>query len=461
MVKLVNRAKMKVASGGAGTLTLGTACDGYQTFAAGGVADQNKLRYTITDGNDWEIGVGTYTASGTTLARAPTESSNSGNAITCGSGAEIFVTMAAEDFAGNLAPIWLTTPVSEAYLASDGSAITLTGLAIDDGGYPVVYSWDGYSGTSIYSDSSLPPQLASAPTFSGGTASLIGSSSATNAGTFNFRLLASDGINSAATTTALTLEFPFVITGSQSQLTGNLLIQSGQANPRDLAISPDGTKLFVVGDNNDRVAQFTLSTAFDLTSGSYDSVYFDTTAKETNPRATKFSNDGLKMFVAGFASDKVHQYSLSSAFDLSSTPTFVYSLTPSASNNPDAMCFNEDGSRFFLLQGGNDTIYQYNLSTAFDLSTAVYSNLSFYTGSQTTTPTAIVFNNNGSKMFVSTSSKVFQYSTAVTSPWSLSGLSYDSVSLTTGGYTTGMVIKPDQSSLFVLNLIADRVYQYG
>ena len=461
MVKLVNRAKMTVASGGAGDITLGTAVDGYQTFADAGVSDTDVVRYTIEDGDDWEIGTGVYTASGTTLVRTVTESSNSDAALTCSADAVIFVTMAAEDFAGNTAPIWLTTPATDAYLATDGSAITLTGLAIDDGGYPVVYSWDGYSGTSIYSESSLPPQLASAPTFSGGTASLIGSSSATNAGTFNFRLLASDGINSAATTTSLTLEFPFVITGSQSQLSDFLSIGSGQANPRDFAISPDGTKLFVVGDDNDRVAQFTLSTAFDLTSGSYDSVYFDTTAKETNPRVTKFSNDGLKMFVAGFASDKVHQYSLSSAFDLSSTPTFVYSLTPSASNNPDAMCFNEDGTRFFLLQAGNDTIYQYNLSTAFDLSTAVYSNLSFYTGSQTTNPKAIAFNNNGSKMFVSTTTTVYQYSTAVTSPWSLSGLSYDSVSLTTGGYTTGMVIKPDQSILYVLDLVSDRVYQYG
>ena len=450
---------MTVASGGAGDITLGTAVDGYQTFADAGVLDTNVVRYTIEDGDDWEIGTGVYTASGTTLVRTVTESSNSDAALTCSADAVIFVTMAAEDFAGNTAPIWLTTPVTEAYLATDGSAITLSGQAIDDGGYPVVYSWDGYSGTSIYSESSLPPQLASAPTFSGGTASLIGSSSAANKGSFNFRLLASDGINSAATTTLLTLEFPFVITGSQAKGSDDLSILP-QGNSRDLSINPNGTKVHVVGDTNDRIVQFTLSTPFDLTTGTNDNVYFDTTAKETTPRATKFSNDGLTMFVAGYDSDKVHQYSLSSAFDLSSTPTFVYSLTPSASNNPEGMCFNEDGSRFFLLQAGNDTVYQYNLSTPFDLSTAVYSNLSFYTGSQTTNPTAIVFNNNGSKMFVSASNKVFQYSTLVASPWSLSGLSYDSVSLNTVGFNSGLVIKPDQSILYTVDLVSDRVHQY-
>jgi len=206
MVKLVNRAKMKVASGGAGVLTLGQACDGYQSFAAAGVADQNKLRYAITDGNDWEIGVGTYTASGTTLARAPTESSNSGSAITCGSEAEIFVTMAAEDFSGNAAPVWTTTPPSSLDLANDGStAVTLAGVAIDE--FPVRYSWDGYSGTSLYDAETLPPQLASAPTFSGGTASLIGSSTASNAGSFNFRMKASDGVKTATAITAVNLSF--------------------------------------------------------------------------------------------------------------------------------------------------------------------------------------------------------------------------------------------------------------
>jgi len=210
MVKLVNRAKMKVASGGAGTLTLGTACDGYQTFAAGGVADQDKLRYTITDGNDWEIGVGTYTASGTTLARAPTESSNSGNAITCGSGAEIFVTMAAEDFTSNALPRWTTTPTSELKMEA-GVLATITGVAIDEAGFPIQYSWDGYSGSNIYSPSSLPAQISTAPTFDTSTKTwtLTPSTSTSDAGNFIFRSRASDGVNTLTANTAASLSFMY------------------------------------------------------------------------------------------------------------------------------------------------------------------------------------------------------------------------------------------------------------
>lgn len=207
MVKLVNRAKMKVASGGAGTLTLGTACDGYQSFADAGVTDQDKLRYTITDGDDWEIGVGTYTASGTTLARAPTESSNSGNAITCGSGAEIFVTMAAEDFTDNAAPTFTNT-ISDTLELTAGVTATINAKALDDDGFPITYSFDAFSGNTVYSSTSLPPQFTSiTANQTTGVFSLAAASSVSGAGSVNLRVRASDGVRTATKKVLCNLSF--------------------------------------------------------------------------------------------------------------------------------------------------------------------------------------------------------------------------------------------------------------
>ena len=96
MPKLVNRAKMTTATTGTGTLTLGSALAGYQTFANAGVANSDIVRYTIEDGSAWEIGLGTYSSTGTTLTRGTIESST-GTAINLSGNATVFVTAAASD----------------------------------------------------------------------------------------------------------------------------------------------------------------------------------------------------------------------------------------------------------------------------------------------------------------------------------------------------------------------------
>jgi hypothetical protein len=81
---------------GTGTLTLAGAVTGFQSFAA--VGDGNTTYYAITGGSEWELGIGTYTASGTTLSRDTVlSSSNSGNLVDFAAGSKtVFVTYPAE-----------------------------------------------------------------------------------------------------------------------------------------------------------------------------------------------------------------------------------------------------------------------------------------------------------------------------------------------------------------------------
>lgn len=98
MVKLVNRAYVSTATTGTGTITLGSPFAGQRSFADAGVADGDTVRYIIEDGANWEIGTGTYTASGTTLSRTVSESSSSGSAINLSGDAVVYISAVEADF---------------------------------------------------------------------------------------------------------------------------------------------------------------------------------------------------------------------------------------------------------------------------------------------------------------------------------------------------------------------------
>jgi hypothetical protein len=99
---VLNRARMTTATSGTGTVTLGSAVSKFATFAEAGAANATQYAYCIEDGNDFEIGIGTYTTSGTTFSRdTVTLSKIAGVAgttkLTLSGTAEIFITARASD----------------------------------------------------------------------------------------------------------------------------------------------------------------------------------------------------------------------------------------------------------------------------------------------------------------------------------------------------------------------------
>lgn len=154
MPKLVNRAKMTTATTGTGTITLGSAVSGYQTFAAAGVVNSDVVRYAIEDGTNWEIGTGTYTSSGTTLSRTVTESSNSNTAINLSGSAVVFVTAVVADL---VQPDEAQTLLNKRVNPRAVSAPATSGTLTINGDVTDLYAADGLTGAITFAQPSGTP----------------------------------------------------------------------------------------------------------------------------------------------------------------------------------------------------------------------------------------------------------------------------------------------------------------
>jgi hypothetical protein len=222
--------------------------------------------------------------------------------------------------------------------------------------------------------------------------------------------------------------------------------------------------MFMVGFSNDSVHQYTLSTGFDLSTASYDNVSFDVSGQGVSPSGIFFNSTGTKMFMVGFSNDSVYQYTLGTGFDLSTASYDSVSFDVSGQDGaPTGIFFNDVGTKMFMVGNGNNSVYQYTLGTGFDLSTASYDNVSFDVSSQDGDPTGIFFNSTGTKMFMvgQSSDSVYQYS--LTTGFDLSTASYDNVSFdvfSQDGDPRGIFFNSVGTKMFMVGRSNDRVYEY-
>jgi sugar lactone lactonase YvrE len=184
---------------------------------------------------------------------------------------------------------------------------------------------------------------------------------------------------------------------------------SAQETPTGVAFNTDGTKMFVVGLYGDAVYEYDLSTGFDVSSAVYSQT-FSVSAQEGFPRDIAFNNDGTKMFIVGNVGDDINEYNLSTGFDVSSA---VYSQRFSVAAQdtfPRSVAFNANGTEMFIAGGDTGAVYKYKLETGFDVLTAYFVD-SISVSAQDSSPSGVVFNNDGSKMYIVSQSgdAVFQY----------------------------------------------------
>lgn len=228
--------------------------------------------------------------------------------------------------------------------------------------------------------------------------------------------------------------------------------------PYGLTFNNDGTKLFIAGSSNTSIFSYSLSTAYDPSTMAYDSVSFDVSTQVTtgDVNLVEFNNDGTKMYVAGVS---IFQYSLSSAYDISTATYDSVSLT---TNDPaTGLRFNNDGTKVFALTYGPSVVTEYICSTPYDLDTATFED-DININSQDIFMEGLVFNSDGTILIAAGRNldRLFQYN--LTTGFDLSTSSYiANISITEEPTMRDIATNNTHTQLYIIGDGNKIVYQYS
>jgi DNA-binding beta-propeller fold protein YncE len=232
-------------------------------------------------------------------------------------------------------------------------------------------------------------------------------------------------------------------------------------NPFEVFFKPDGTKMYFAGDGGNNIYEYDLSTAWDISSASHLQS-FSVATQETSPVGLFFKPDGTKMYVAGQSGDDVNEYDLSTAWDIS-TASYLQNFSVSAQDGlPSGIFFKPDGTKMYVMGRNGDEVNEYDLSTAWDISTASFLQV-FSVASQETNPFGIFFSPEGIKMFIVgfTGDDVNEYD--LSSAWDISTASFIQVFSVASQDTapSGIFFKSDGSKMYIVGSGTDTIYQYS
>ena len=247
-----------------------------------------------------------------------------------------------------------------------------------------------------------------------------------------------------------------------------LYVGSQDSTPLEVFMSTDGTKFYMAGNTTNSVYQYNLSTAYDVSSASYNSVSFSVASQSTEPKGVTFSVDGTKMYIVEASNGVIYQYALTTGFDLSTASYASKSFDTSSQrggNEPQDVSISSDGTRLYIIMSRH--IFQYTLSTAYDVSTATYNSKTYNYSSQTVSGTGMAFGNSGTKLYVLGAvgapliSIIFEYT--LSTAWDVSTASYSNNSFIAAGRTNdnmGLALSSNGEHLYSLGNTGDSVFQY-
>jgi len=238
-------------------------------------------------------------------------------------------------------------------------------------------------------------------------------------------------------------------------------VSSKESQVFGVTFSPDGSRMYLTGNGGGvgNVHQYALSAAWQVSSATFVRS-FSVSSQETTPECVTFKPDGTKMYIVGGVIDGVREYNLGTAWDISTAAYSQGFSTSAKEGQPSGISFKSDGTSMYVIGPQSDAVHQYDLSTAWSVASATFVR-SFSVSSQTTSPSAVYFKADGTKMYVIGLNDAKAYEYALSSPWNISTSVLEStLRLFYDGSPTGLAFKSNGKMLFVVGRGKNEVVAY-
>jgi len=214
--------------------------------------------------------------------------------------------------------------------------------------------------------------------------------------------LTEDEVNEYSLTTAFDISTTQTITRRLGVGSNELGTPMQDAHPYGITFNGDGTKLYVSGNENNKIIELDLGSAFNISSATKvgELATFSHANGDPTPCGITFNNDGTKLFLAGFNQHRIVYWNLSVAYQVESAGNPGAFDVTSTAHKPRDVDFNSDGTKMYVVSGTGDHIAAFDLASAFDLSGTVTHRGNYSVGSQDGQPFTVEFSSNGLKMFM-------------------------------------------------------------
>jgi 6-phosphogluconolactonase (cycloisomerase 2 family) len=204
---------------------------------------------------------------------------------------------------------------------------------------------------------------------------------------------------------------------------------------------------------------------YDISIASFTRIALSVAAQEGTPTCMMYNNNGTILYVLGSTGDDINEYALSTPYDISTgTFTQIALSVAGQETTPLWMMYNNNGTVLYVMGSTGDDINEYALSTPYNISTGTFTQIALSVAAQDTDPVAMMYNNDGTVLYVMglIGQDINEY--ALSTPYDISTGTFTRIALSVAAQEATprcMMYNNNGNILYVIGQSGDDVNEYS